>query len=319
MIEQQRRCGLVDASWIAVPLFRFITNTSPRAGARRQNDVHLSFICDCRLFPFNEIQAVEAGGGPDAMLNSADGDEKRGVTWVYESLGSSVRVGPNKTAFHDDLLARAHLRTDATQPDEWPTDSHGSRPAAVLSVHFKKRRIGLTVSPFGGTIAQLTALLAVGALAIGCLIATSAAAQAATASKPQPLKEWLWGAWVMENSRCSDGATVYLPTGRLYSAPTPKGFQVEGEYALRGDVLTTHIRPTPAFRHTDPRWIQYNKTLTDSVRVVRRGPTEMTYGYVVDPGPGYSHPRYRRCPEEAGVEPWFPKTRYRGFRTVRTQ
>lgn len=148
------------------------------------------------------------------------------------------------------------------------------------------------------------------------LFATSASAQSAPAN-PAALRAWLVGAWAQENSTCADNATVYLPDGRKFSAPAPKGFRIEGEYTLKGDVLTTYIRPSGAYKYTDPRMVQYNKTLTDAVRIVWKGPNDMSFGFVQDPGPGYSMPRSRRCPEGPGVEPWFPKVKYTGFATVR--
>lgn len=73
--------------------------------------------------------------------------------------------------------------------------------------------------------------LACGAVLSGVsLFVTSASAQSAPAN-PGALRAWLVGAWAQENSKCADNATVYLPDGRKFSAPAPKGFRIEEVHA----------------------------------------------------------------------------------------
>ena len=120
----------------------------------------------------------------------------------------------------------------------------------------------------------------------------------------------------MEGAKCSDSVDIYFEDGHLLSAPAAKGFKIEGTYVLKGDVLTTTIKPTAAYRYTDPSMVRYNAPLTDTVRIVRTSKDQMDFRFVGNAGPGMRMLPKRRCPEAAGIEPWFPKLRYSGVGAI---
>ena len=123
----------------------------------------------------------------------------------------------------------------------------------------------------------------------------------------------------MEGKKCSDSVSIYFANGRVLSGPAAKGFQVEGTYNLRGDILTTTIKPTASYRYTDPSMIKYNAPLTDTVRIVRTSDDQMDFRFLGNAGPGMRMLPMRRCPETAGPEPWFPKVKYPGVSAIRAR
>ena len=142
---------------------------------------------------------------------------------------------------------------------------------------------------------------------------------ASSSRNDSTLRQWLVGGWVMEGKKCSDSINIYFENGRVISGPAAKGFQVEGTYDLKGDTLTTTIRPTAAYRYTDPSMLKYNAPLTDTVRIVRTSDDQMDFRFVGNAGPGMRMLPMRRCPETAGPEPWFPKVKYPGVSAIRAR
>lgn len=117
-----------------------------------------------------------------------------------------------------------------------------------------------------------------------------------------PTAEWMVGAWVYEGGKCGGGTgpEVILPGGRGATV-TPRGLKVISSHVLRGDLLTTTV---PTEKYGD---------LVDTIRVARLGPNDWYQDY---PGGAQSLPR-KRCPVGPGVEPWFPKLKFKGIDVLR--
>ncbi len=113
-----------------------------------------------------------------------------------------------------------------------------------------------------------------------------------------PTIDWIIGAWVYKGGTCGGegGPEVYLPDGRG-AMVLPEGLKVISTYSLRGDRLTSTV---PTEKYGD---------LVDTVRVARLGPNDWYQDY---PSGAQSLPR-KRCPIGPGVEPWFPKQKFKGI------
>jgi hypothetical protein len=130
----------------------------------------------------------------------------------------------------------------------------------------------------------------------------------------------LVGAWAPKGARCRDGqfVTVYLADGRVYSGLTDRGPSIGGRYEVVGNVLTERVRTEPAFRTGSPAMAPYEtRFLTErrTLEKVSRGRIEL--GFPGNRNPDLTTPSIARCPEQPGVEPWFPRERYGGFAPMR--
>lgn len=120
-----------------------------------------------------------------------------------------------------------------------------------------------------------------------------------------PLVSWLVGAWVFEGGKCSVSPDVYLPNGVIGSVRPGKGIVPIGRYSLKGNVLTTVV---DGGKYGD---------LTNVTRIASTGPNEMVSELMSKSNPNLSIPKQRRCPEQPGYEPWFPKIKFQGMARYR--
>lgn len=127
----------------------------------------------------------------------------------------------------------------------------------------------------------------------------AASAWALPAGAQPPSLDWLHGTWVNQGSKCSEfTAAVYLPDGRLGMVEAPAAIRILGRWNLRGDILTSVVESE-----------QYGD-LINKERIGRAGPNDMALEPV---SKGGSILPRRRCPQQAGAEPWFPRVRFKGM------
>jgi len=138
-----------------------------------------------------------------------------------------------------------------------------------------------------------------------CLVALISFVPNSYAGQPKrhasPSISWLLGAWVYEGGKCSEGASVFLEGGRLGFARSDGKITTNGSYALRGNMLT---RTVPSER---------GGNLVDEQRIHRVSANEMAADYPHNTNPDIGIPPMRRCPVQAGPEPWHPEVRFKGI------
>jgi hypothetical protein len=154
--------------------------------------------------------------------------------------------------------------------------------------------------------------------AVCCVVLTTLGASTALAQSLSLTPQTLAGAWVSEGQKCGAQTPVilYLPDGRAYSTLTPKGFAGGGFYKIKGRILSDSYKTEPAFRRGSPYENQY---LTETRLVVRITQNRIDFNFPGNKNPDLTTPSYRRCPEQPGVEPWFPNLKYKGFASERAK
>ncbi|RIV79910.1 hypothetical protein D2V17_20645 [Aurantiacibacter xanthus] len=123
---------------------------------------------------------------------------------------------------------------------------------------------------------------------------------AKTVASEPPTVEWLRGSWVFEGGKCSEGASLYLPRGRLASLGPAGVMSFLGTYKLEGDILTSTV---------------FSETYGDLVeveRIRRVSANEMAADYPHNTNPDIVILPRRRCPAQPGPEPWYPELHFVG-------
>jgi len=148
----------------------------------------------------------------------------------------------------------------------------------------------------------------------------STAWQGAHAQRSPATSAVLVGAWTPQGTKCSAGRfiVVYLPDGRTYASMTPRGPRTGGVYTLSGHLLEERIKTMPAFRTNSPALARYeNEYLTERRTILKMSASRIDLGFPGSRDPNVTTPPLGRCPEDPGVEPWFPRERYSGFSGMR--
>lgn len=155
------------------------------------------------------------------------------------------------------------------------------------------------------------------------VLALLAAASSAGAAQAQPAaisREALAGAWTPQGTRCADAqfVTVYLRDGRTYSSMTSKGPRTGGVFIVAGNVLEERVKTMPAFRTNSPALARYeDQYLIERRTVLKVTADRLDLGFPGNRNPNVTTPPLGKCPEGAGVEPWFPREPYGGFAPMR--
>ncbi len=129
--------------------------------------------------------------------------------------------------------------------------------------------------------------------AIAQLPCTGAVASS-PAPAPVPVQQtvdtaWLAGGWVPRGGRCASGDALIFQRNGGYSA----GYAISGRWALAGNRLTI------AFRESEP---------DDEPGPEQR--VTQTLGRIGANELSLDRDRYKRCPANGGVEPWYPRERF---------
>ncbi len=116
-----------------------------------------------------------------------------------------------------------------------------------------------------------------------------------------PTSEWLLGGWVTRGGKCAVVGEVYFADGRAGSITSARRITILGRYSLRGSILTETVESR-----------QYGD-LVNVTRIGRIGRDELVSEIPNNTNPNITVPPKRRCPNQAGVEPWFPNIRFKGI------
>lgn len=120
-----------------------------------------------------------------------------------------------------------------------------------------------------------------------------------------PISGWLVGTWVFKGGKCSESGTVHLANGRMGTTGPGNTISIIGRYSLRGNILTEIVESE-----------QYGD-LTNVTRIGAIGANELVSEPLNNKDPNVFIPPQRRCPEQPGVEPWFPRIRFQGMTAYR--
>jgi hypothetical protein len=120
-----------------------------------------------------------------------------------------------------------------------------------------------------------------------------------------PTADWLVGGWVVQGAKCAALGQVYLRSGNMGSVTSPGRITILGRWSLRGNILTEVVESK-----------QYGD-LVEVTRIGRVGRDQLFSDYPNNTNPDITILPKRRCPDGPGVEPWFPKVRFKGIATYK--
>mgnify|MGYP001386850280 CR=1 FL=1 len=120
-----------------------------------------------------------------------------------------------------------------------------------------------------------------------------------------PTADWLVGGWVVQGVKCAALGQVYLRSGNMGSVTSPGRITILGRWSLRGNILTEVVESK-----------QYGD-LVEVTRIGRVGRDHLFSDYPNNTNPDITILPKRRCPDGPGVEPWFPKVRFKGIATYK--